>query len=268
MNRIGLLLVVLIFGISQSLSAQKRIMVQAIDVIEGKKKFSLFQKNSGSGEALRVVPPYCINFFANNKKFTVIDRQNLTLINAEKELQKSEEFIDGYIVDQGKSEGADYVLKGLYLENEKNLNLKIYDVATGAVLCGRDETLETNIFGIKNFESRIHNMLHDMLYDCFDIKYSVVRTIEVKKDEAKTILVAIGKKHRAKIEDRLEIYTLVTEDIDGEQVQRKVLLGEGELIEIQDENFSVLKVKRGNKEILKSLTENKKLFCLVKNIFD
>ena len=56
-----------------NLSAQKRIMVQAVDVIEGKKKFSLFPKNSGSTEALRVVPPYCINFFANNKKFIVIE---------------------------------------------------------------------------------------------------------------------------------------------------------------------------------------------------
>jgi hypothetical protein len=243
-------------------------MIQAVDVIEGKKKFSFFPKNNGSGEALRVVPPYCINFFANNKKFTVIDRQNLSLINAEKELQKSEEFIDGYIVDQGKSEGADYVLKGLYLETEKNLNLKIYDVASNSVLCARDEALETNIFGIKNFEARIHGMLHDMLFDCFDIKYSVVRPVEVKKDEAKILLIAIGKKHRAKLEDRMEIYTFITEDLDGEQIQRKVLVGEGEIIEIQDENFSLLKVKQGNKEIPKHLNENKKLFCLVKNIFN
>jgi len=251
-----------------NLSAQKRIMVQAVDVIEGKKKFSLFPKNSGSTEALRVVPPYCINFFANNKKFIVIDRQNLSLITAEKELQKSEEFMDGYIVDQGKSEGADYVLKGLYLETEKNLNLKIYDVATGEVLCARDEALETNIFGIKNFENRIHNMLHDMLFDCFDIKYSVVRTVEVKKDEVKPLLMAIGKKHRAKIEDRMEIYTYVTENIDGEEVQRKEYVGEGIIEQVQDENFSVLKLKKGQKEINRLLANNKKLFGLVKNIFD
>jgi hypothetical protein len=66
----------------------------------------------------------------------------------------------------------------------------------------------------------------------------------------------------------MEIYTFITEDLDGEQIQRKVLVGEGEIIEIQDENFSLLKVKQGNKEIPKHLNENKKLFCLVKNIFN
>lgn len=259
-------LVVLFFTIFLSNSlAQKRILIQGVDVIEGKRKFSIFPKNSGTNEALKVVPPFCINFFANNKKFVVIDRQNLSLLNAEKELQKSEDFIDGYIVEQGKSEGADYALKGLYLENEKNLNLRIYDITTESVLCQKDQALETNIFGIKNFENIIHSMLHEMLYDCFGIKFSVVRPLEEKKDEAKKILVAVGKKHKASKSDRVEVFYMVEETIDDEVLERASVIGEGEIDEIQDENFSTIKVKKGGKEISTALKDNKKLYCLIKN---
>jgi len=245
-------------------NGQKRIMVQAVDAIEGKKMLSLFTSNSSS-QALKVVPPYCINFFANNKNFSVIDRQNLSLISQEKELQKSESFIDGYIVDQGKSEGADYVLKGLYLENEKTLNLKIYDVASETVLCSKDEVMQTNILGIKNLEARIYNMLHQMLFDCFDIKYSVVRILEAKKDNARTVLVAIGKKHKIHLKDRVEFYYFVEEDIDGEKVNRKVFVGEGEIQDINDDNFSAIKINKEGKAINNALQEGKKLFVLINN---
>lgn len=263
----SVMLLFLTLIIQQSGFSQKRIMIQAVDVIEGRQKFSLFPKNTGAGDALRVVPPYCINFFANNKNFTVIDRQNLYLIDQEKDLQKSESFIDGYIVDQGKSEGADYVLKGIYIVSEKTLSLKIYDIAGGSVLCSTDEAMETSLFGVKNFESRIHNMLHQLLFDCFDIKFSVVRILESKKDEARFILGAVGKKHRVKIEDRLEIFTYIEENIDGEIIKRKELIGDGKISEIQDENFSKIKVNSGGREIQKYVDDGKKLYMLINNKF-
>ena len=50
--------------------------------------------------------------FVGSKKFVVIDRSALSQIQAEKELQKTEDFIDGQVVAQGKSLGAQYILTG------------------------------------------------------------------------------------------------------------------------------------------------------------
>jgi curli biogenesis system outer membrane secretion channel CsgG len=53
-----------------------------------------------------------VQSFSQKSRFTVVDRTNLSALKSEKELQKSEDFIDGYVVDQGKSFGAKYVVTG------------------------------------------------------------------------------------------------------------------------------------------------------------
>jgi hypothetical protein len=262
------LVFIILFCFARQSQAQIRIMVQAFDVIETKKSGFFYSKNTGSQQALRAVPPHCINFLANNKKFSVIDRQNLSIIQAEKELQKSEEFMDGFIVEQGKSEGAEFVLKGIYFESEKLLTIKIYEISTGLVKCSVDETFETNMFGIKDFKSRIHNMMHSLMFDCFDIKFSMVRALETKKGEIKTALMAMGKKHGVKAGDRVIIKTWVSENVDGENVQRVVEIGEGEIELVQDENFSTVKIKKGGGELLRMLEAKEKIFGLIQNVID
>ncbi|MBL0288501.1 MAG: hypothetical protein IPQ19_14160 [Bacteroidetes bacterium] len=60
---------------------------------------------------IRVTKIKQFNLFTKSR-FTVVDRTNLSALKSEKELQKSEDFIDGYVVDQGKSFGAKYVVTG------------------------------------------------------------------------------------------------------------------------------------------------------------
>jgi len=265
MNKIYLTIaLILSFLTAQS---QKRMVVQAIDVVEGRKKLNLFATAYAS-ESIKLVPSYCVNFLANHKKFSIVDRQNISLISNEKELQKSEEFIDGYIVDQGKSEGADFVLKPLYISGEKMLILKVYDVESGTVKCSKERKMDTNILGIKNLEAITETMLHELLFTCFEIKYSFVRPVEVKKDEVKTFLLSMGTKHKVKKEDRVEVFYYVTENIDNEDVSRKVIIGEGQIEEVQDDNFSVVKIKKGGKEISTLLNEKQKISCIISNIID
>ena len=260
------LISVFILLLSVGLTGQKRIMVHATDVQEGKKK-SIFSLPTADLN-ITLVSSYCVNYLANHKKFSVIDRQNISIINQEKELQKSEDFIDGYIVDQGKSEGADYVLKPMYVKGEKVLILKVYDVGTETVKCSHESKMETGFMGVKNLEPMVITMLNDLFLSCFDIKYSLVRPIEVKKEEVKTFLVAMGKKQKVTKDDRVEIFGYETETIDGEELSRKTVIGEGVVEEIQDDNFSIVKIKKGGKEISQYLDEKKKVYCIVKNLFD
>ncbi|PZF72669.1 CsgG/HfaB family protein [Taibaiella soli] len=76
--------------------------------------------------------------FIKAKHFTLVDRSNLNALDNERELQKSEAFINGATVEQGKSIGADYLIR-LGLQDYKNdgvvckfkLTLNVINVATG-----------------------------------------------------------------------------------------------------------------------------------------
>ncbi|MBK8658053.1 MAG: hypothetical protein IPN22_04065 [Bacteroidetes bacterium] len=52
------------------------------------------------------------NVFAGKKRFTVVDRTKLDQLTAERDLQKQEDFLEGFVVEQGKSLGAQYLIQG------------------------------------------------------------------------------------------------------------------------------------------------------------
>jgi len=53
-----------------------------------------------------------IQSFSQKSRFTVVDRTNFDVIKMEKERQKSEEFLNGFVVEQGKNIGAKYAVTG------------------------------------------------------------------------------------------------------------------------------------------------------------
>ncbi|WP_266368990.1 CsgG/HfaB family protein [Tellurirhabdus rosea] len=91
------------------------------------------------------------NEFVKAKRFTIVDRTKLAAVTSERELQKSEEFIDSRVIAQGKSIGARYIVTGhlasigtsnyfsaelkRYIYSAKiAFSLKIIDVETGEVV--------------------------------------------------------------------------------------------------------------------------------------
>src|SRR6218665_519052 len=100
MNKLLLFFLSCILIISQQAYSQKRIGVvgvQGISSVSHKYYYlSVQQRNDFSPMVSAMV-----DFYSNNKDFITLDRQNINLINSEKELQKSEDFMDGYVVTQG-----------------------------------------------------------------------------------------------------------------------------------------------------------------------
>ena len=209
-----------------------------------------------------VVPQKIINFFSNDSDFIVIDRKNQALIDSELELQKSESFMDGYIVEQGKAEGVDMICSTIYDETSKNLLLNIYDVTTGKVFCSREKKLKSNfLFGLSELDKVVTSMLHDISSSCFDKGFPVVRIIKEKKGKAKEILVLAGYAQRLKLNYKMEILKIVEEEIGGIKRKRKMKIGEAYVKRIEDENFSILEVKEGKKQIFVDLSNGEKLEC-------
>jgi hypothetical protein len=256
----------LILLVCFSTNAQSRISINGIDIIN--KTGNSFFKAFSSGSATQVyssVPDYCLDFFSNNKKFVTVDRKNLTLLSKEKELQKSEDFIDGYIVEQGKSEGVDFICKPIYYEDKKLLNIRIYDVASGHIKCSKERNLESNFMGIKNLEKQVRYLMHELMWDCFGTKFTILRPTDPKDTNAKKLIVAIGSKSKAEVEDDLDIFEYVEEEVDGDKIYRKQVIGRGRIELIQDGNFSEVKVKDGNKQVAALLAAGKKVYCTIIN---
>jgi len=71
-------------------------------------------------------------------RLQVVNRENLKLVDAERELQKGEDFIDGKIVQQGISQGAEMIFVGHILSETSDdgavVHLSLVDVATTQVV--------------------------------------------------------------------------------------------------------------------------------------
>ena len=106
--------------------------------------------------------------FTAKNRFIIVDRTKFEQISKERELQKSEEFIDGFIVEQGKSTGAKFIVSGqlsdisststLYTKKNSSgqitgyetkyqaqisFSLSILDVETGASKSAKSFTIST-----------------------------------------------------------------------------------------------------------------------------
>jgi TolB-like protein len=101
------------------------------------------------GEVTEVVS----NEFVKANRFSIVDRTKLNVVTDERELQKSEAFIDSKVIAQGRSIGARYIVTGhlasigtsnafsaerrQYIYTAKViLSIKIIDVETGEVVHG------------------------------------------------------------------------------------------------------------------------------------
>ncbi|NBA85013.1 hypothetical protein GVN16_04540 [Emticicia sp. CRIBPO] len=207
-----------------------------------------------------------VDFYSNNKDFITIDRQNLSYINNERELQKSEDFMDGYTVAQGKSEGLDLMLSSLYDIDTRNLTIGIINVEDKKVLGSVERILDKNWIGIKDLKQQMAIMLNDLNSKCFDAPISFVRITASKGPKAREALISVGRDQKIKSGYVFEIFEITEEDVNGKKVKRQAVLGEGEVKKVEDDNFSTIEINKGGDVIMTSVQEKKKLFCrLIKN---
>jgi hypothetical protein len=260
MFRIKLLSVLFFSLIALDNFAQKRIGIYNVNTISSKSRI-FSSMDSQSGGVLGAVPAYCVDFFSNSPDFVTIDRKNLNIIDSERELQKSENFMDGYVIGQGKSEGVDLICQSVFDTDTYLLNIKILDVKEEKVLCSSEKKLDNNFFGIKDLKQQVTAMLLEISAKCFETEILVVRATEVKGKKAKTILISAGTDLRVKKGYKFEIFETIEEKIGTKTLKRKNTIGFGEVLKVEDENFSIVEITDGNEEILTALNAKTPLNC-------
>ncbi|WP_161993991.1 CsgG/HfaB family protein [Cyclobacterium xiamenense] len=222
------------------------------------------------------------NAFVKTRRFNIVDRSKMESLKKEKELQKSEDFIDGSIAQQGVSLGANYLIAGHVLsaqadqmetapdettgqttitfKSKLSINLKVIEVATGEVI--RSETIEPKGgsllagmvgLGASSPEAAIAKAIKDIeekidafVDENFPVSFPIVEIVEKdKKGNAINVMIAGGSGYNLKKGDKLRVVELSVMEVNGKQLQRKKEIGELRITTVEDENFSICSVRSG-----------------------
>ena len=242
------------------------------------------------------------NAFVKTKRFNIVDRSKMDALKNEKDLQKSADFIDGTVIAQGVSLGANFLISGHVISAQAeqmetapssttgqvtrtykaklSISLKVIDVETGQVVTS--ETIEPKagstlggMFGmapstpqaaiskaIKGIEAKID----DFVGTNFPAAFSIAEIQEKdSKGNATKILIAGGSAFGLKKGDKLKVVELLEMEVNGKKLQRKKEIGELKITKVEDENFSICSVSSGGIDINSKFEAKAKLQIITKD---
>lgn len=284
----------LIVGLNFVSSAQEKTAVGIIPFT--------YVRGTASSETVNSIQESVTNAFVKTKRFNIVDRSKMDALKREKDLQKSEDFIDGSVIQQGVSLGASFLISGHVISaqaermettpNEKTgevtvsykakltIQLKVIDVATGQVVTS--ETIEPkggSILGgvigvgpstpeaaITKAIKRIEDKVDEFVSTNFPIYFFIVEVQEKdSKGNATKILIAGGSAFNLKKGDKLKVVEASTIEVNGKKLERKKELGELKITKVEDENFSTCSVRSGGIDINAKFEAKAKLLVITKN---
>lgn len=215
-------------------------------------------------QKLDLLPSIVADYFGKDDRFKLIDRKTTDLIHKERELQKSEDFLDGYVVAQGQSIGVEYLISGEFDMQTNMLNLTLYSVAEQNIVGTETVELYETMFVVfaKPIREPVLEGLRRLCARAFPLFMPVVEITVQKKDEARAILIAGGLGRGLRKGTKLDIKIKETRPMDdGNQQTYYRTIGTGTVEKVEDQNFSILNVDTGEKEVKSRLDGGAKLYC-------
>jgi len=206
---------------------------------------------------------YVSDVFGSDGRFVLVERKALQLLQKERELQKSEEFIDGYVVGQGKNIGADYLLTGDFDLASVALTLSLFSVADQATVAKEVIEVRASLLAVnKPQRDPVELGARRLGASVFPLLMTVVEPHEVtKKGQVKSLLIAGGLKRGLKKGQVLDIKLQEMRDNDGEAQTYYRTVGQAEVLKVEDDNFSIVTIKSGAETVKALLDTGKKLHC-------
>ena len=235
------------------------------------------------GNNLAAINDAITNALVKTNRFSIVDRSKMQALQQEKNLQKTEDFMDGQVVAQGKSLGAEYLVSGNVnsYTNDGNVakftfTLSVIDVASnrvlgseqieskgggygGAILMGMVATASTGQAtpNTGDPESAFKKALNDVSKDVdrfvnknFPLMLSIAELQQKdKKGMPLTLLISGGSSMGVKKGDKFRVVELSEMEVDGKKMTRKKEVGQVQVVNVEDENFSSCKVLAGGAEI-------------------
>lgn len=218
--------------------------------------------------------------FVESDMFTILDRSQYsqTAIFKEIEVQKNIEFIEGFVVEQGKQNGAQAIVVGnlssLSYNKDKYgnfdcgfvFNITINDIETGTVIASKSFNNPTICLSCggdtktKAFSSALNTLtkkMRNFILETFPSIIEIDSIYEVKGGGE--VLLVIGEENGVVKKDKFKIYEVITKN--GRT--RKVELATFPIDRIEGD-FSVGKVKGKQFDVLheKYMDDATKLECV------
>lgn len=253
--------------------------------------FTFFEEASDY-QVVSAIQEEITNAFVEAKRFNIVDRAKLNALKFEKELQKTEDFIDGKVVAQSASMGAEYLVSGHVISAEVeeipfsdgttgykaklSINLKVIEVATGQVITSSTiEPKAGNLLaaaagvGPQSPEAAFSKALKDIkkdidefLVENFPLTVSIAEISEEKGGEASVVLISVGSKYGVEKKDEFKVVVISQMEVDGKQLTRKKDIGKIRVSAVEDENFSKCDVKDGGKDIFDKFNSGENIKCI------
>lgn len=243
-----------------------------------------YVNGAASSQDVNSIQETVTNAFVKTKRFNIVDRSKMDALNEEKELQKSDNFINSNTIAQGASLGANFLISGHVISAQAqemrsddgkgnieitykaklSISLKVIDVATGEVK--NSETIEpksgNSLLGmigigagspqiaISKAISSIQEKIDEFVGRNFPKAFSIAEIQEKDNSgNATKILIAGGSDFGLKKGDKLKVVELTLMEVAGKKIERKKQIGEIRIVKVEDENFSICEVKSGGVDI-------------------
>jgi hypothetical protein len=224
--------------------AQEKITVGILSVSSTRNSYSNYGQSSNNAE---VVEEAITEAFVFTKRFIVVDRAKMREIKGEKELQKSEDFIDGKVIQQGKNLGANYLVSTSIIETLGtdqdfggvvfNISLKLIDVSTSGIISSK-------IF--KAQKNKIRYEIFEWINENFPLMVSIVKVQKAdRKDSPIEILIAAGSLNGLAKNDKLTVIEIEKLEVDGQMKTRNIEIGQLQVEKVEGPDFSVCKILDG-----------------------
>ncbi len=215
-------------------------------------------------EDARRIQDYVLEVFTNDKRFKLVDRSSWNFVVQERELQKTEAFIDGIVVEQGKSIGAEYLLSGTLNYAQTALTLTVYSVTDKKIKAKKTITLKAvKLLSLKldPLKTQVTEETRKFISELFTPLIKVIKITDGSKNKAKEILIAGGKKLGLKKGNTFVVKAKKMIEVEGVLMEREEKIAVVEILVVENDNFSVCEVLEGKKELVIETQNGTPLYC-------
>ncbi len=219
-----------------------------------------------------------VTSFVKTKRFNIVDRSKLDEVTAEKQLQKSADFVDGTVADQGKSMGAQFLISGhvnsaskseewktrtkldgtteryMAVDAQVSFTCKVIDVSTGQVINSESFKNEPSLLSLaSNKDEAFNNALKNLgksidkwVSKNFPLTFDMVEVqVKDKKGFPSEILVGAGSDSGVAKGDKLAIIEVSSVKVGDVMKTRNKEIGFAKVSKIEDGSFSICTVTDG-----------------------
>lgn len=188
----------------------------------------------------------------------LIESDELSLVKSERELQKSEEFIDGAVIEQFKASGAQYVLNISDFSENKHVvkfKLSVLDVALGTI--EKDFLIECHVSNIDKVVKYYVNMIFVTpiaIGECDKKQMKVYPLLPIASNEQEEFSILYNKP--------------ITNHMTGETIYNRIEIAKCTLAQWNIQEYVMTITKITSKEDFEEIAKNKAtgLYYLQKNI--